>query len=178
MVPKNIHTPHHGENIWKAPDQPQGAFKSKETKEQLQEKIACSQGKSPCTTPFKRLFTGHGRRVLCAAEYLFCVTILNPFQESYLLWGANNLFRESQNSLRGANNKLLREVSRYVLFTTSFVLKYICCVGNRGWPTHNKQNYLVWNNRNTLYIEEKLSVQLGFVLITTGIILFYYLLCY
>ena len=96
-----------------------------------------------CTTSSKRLFTGHGGRVLCAAEYLFRIAILNPFQESYLLRGANNLFREIQNSLRGANNKLLREVSRYVLFTTSFVLKYICCIGNRGWTPHNKQYYVV-----------------------------------
>ena len=117
--------------------------------------------------------------MLCAAEYLFHVAILNPFQESYLLRGAKNLFREIQNSLRGANNELLREASRYLLFTTSFVLKYICCVGNRGWTPHNERYYVVWNNRNTLYIDEKLSVQLGFVLITTGVILlFCYLLFY
>ena len=116
--------------------------------------------------------------MLYAAEYLFRVAILNPFQGSYFLRRANNLFRESQNSLRGANNKLLREVSRYVLLTTSFVLKYIC-VGNRGWTPHNKQYYVVWNNKNTLYIDEKLFVQLGFVLITTRVILlFCYLLFY
>ena len=37
-------------------------------------------------------------RVNHAAEHLCCVEILNPFQESYLLWTAiNNLFRESRN---------------------------------------------------------------------------------
>ena len=36
-------------------------------------------------------------RVNHAAEHLSCVVILNPFQESYLLWRANNLFRESRN---------------------------------------------------------------------------------
>ena len=35
------------------------------------------------------------------------------------------------------------------------------------------QYYVVWNNKNTLYIDEKLSVQLGFVLITTGVILLF-----
>ena len=43
---------------------------------------------------------------------------------------------------------------------------------------YNKQYYVVWNNKNTLYIDKKLSVQLDFVLITTGVILFCYLLFY
>jgi len=46
--------------------------------------------------------------VNCAAEHLCCVAILNPFQESYLLWRANNLFRGSQNEY---HDKLLRENS-------------------------------------------------------------------
>ena len=36
-------------------------------------------------------------RVNHAAEHLCCVVILNPFQESYLLWRANNLFWDSWN---------------------------------------------------------------------------------
>ena len=42
-------------------------------------------------------FTGAIRVNHAAAEHLCCVVILNPFQESYLLWRANNLFRESRN---------------------------------------------------------------------------------
>jgi len=60
-----------------------------------------------CMTPLKHLFTSRGDWVLCGAEHLCRVAILNPFEESYLLWRANNLFRESQNSVWGANNKLL-----------------------------------------------------------------------
>ena len=41
-----------------------------------------------CTTPSKCLFTGQGDCLLCAAENRFHVMILNPFQESYLLRGA------------------------------------------------------------------------------------------
>jgi len=36
-------------------------------------------------------------RVNCVAEHLCRVAILNPFQESFLLWRANNPFRERQN---------------------------------------------------------------------------------
>ena len=36
-------------------------------------------------------------RVSCADEHLCHVANLNPFQESYLHWRANNLFRESRN---------------------------------------------------------------------------------
>ena len=103
---------------------------------------------------------------------IFSVSRFKPFSRVVSPLGSEySLSRDSKfPSRREANiNKLLREVSRDVLFITSFVLKYFCCVGNRGWTSHNKQYYVVWNNKNTLYIDEKLSVQVGFVLVTTGV---------
>ena len=43
------------------------------------------------------LYCSWAIQVSRAAEHLCCVVILNPFQESYLLWRVNNLFRESRN---------------------------------------------------------------------------------
>ena len=47
----------------------------------------------------RSLFAGRGdpSKLNCVAEHLCRVGTLNPFQESYLLWRANNPFRENQN---------------------------------------------------------------------------------
>ena len=55
-----------------------------------------------CMTPSK------DDRVFSAAENVCCAAISKPYQESFLLPAANNLFQGSQDSLRGANN-LFRE---------------------------------------------------------------------
>ena len=48
---------------------------------------------------YKLVYCSWAIRVNHAAEHFYRVAILNLFQESYLLWRANNLFRQSRNEL-------------------------------------------------------------------------------
>ena len=62
--------------------------------------------------------------VNCAAEHLCRVAILSPFQETYLLWRANNFFQDSQN--HKTNHDQLRPLRNFI--TDNQITLHIICI--------------------------------------------------